>query len=822
MQTLVQDLRYGARMLLKQPGFTLIAVVTLALGIGANTALFSLLDKLLLQSLPVNDPAALVQLKAENLNPQLTFREFAWADFLAYRARNDVLADLSASRSAKVNLGAGDQLERVRAELVADNYFALFGVKPLLGRTFTPEENRAPGAHSLAVLSYSLWQSRFAGAANVIGQSVLLNEQPYTIIGVVPAYFHGVRIDAPVDVWVPAMMLTQIVQKKPTTEWLSNHEFMIWNLFGRLKPGIRMEAAEPALNALAQQVRDAWMPQTERHLPFGESRLQLEDVTEGLSTLRDEIGFSLLLVFGVVGVVLLIACANLAGLLLSRAAQRRKEIAVRLALGAGRWRLIRQLRTESFLLAGVGGAAGVLFAPWLVSLLLSFQTITEDKVELTLNWRIATFAFSLSLVTGLLFGLLPAWQSSKPDVIPTLKAEGALRADGRGFRWSRHTLIVAQVALSVVVLVSAGLFVRTLQKLLTIDPGYNAKNVLVAAIELPEGKYDEARSVQFFRQLRERLRALPGVAAVAAAENTPLSGNIGLSNVVIEGQPVRPEDLPTVDTNAVSVGYHELMGIALEQGRSFTAEDRKGQLSVVTVNTAFVQKFFPHENPIGRRISLGLKSPWLTIVGVTRTIRAMGLESEDRPQIETPLAQLNGYPSLRLLLRTNTDAASLLPQVRREVRAMDTSLAFFKTSTLAGDLLAHLASQRLAALLTSLFGVVALLLTALGLYGVIAYAVQQRTREIGIRMALGAQARDVLRLLLRKGLVLIGAGLVLGVAGALATGRLIEVFLYGIRSYDPLTYVVVGMLLSLVALLACWLPAKRATRVDPMIALRCE
>ncbi|HEX4945374.1 MAG TPA: ABC transporter permease [Blastocatellia bacterium] len=824
METLWQDLRYGVRILSKQPGFTLIAVITLALGIGANTALFSLVDKLMLQLLPVREPDSLVQLTSKSINPELQFRQSSWADFLDIRARNTVFTDLTASKAAKVNLGEGDQMERVRAELIADNYFALLGVNPLLGRSFTPGENRSPGAHPLAVLSYSLWQSRFGGAANVLGQAVRLNDLSYTIIGIAPASFRGLELDAPTDVWVPAMMLAQIEQKKPGNEWLTEREYWLWEIYGRLKPGVTRATAEPIVDTLARQIRDEGKQNSHLLLaaasPFSNRRMLLQSLNKGVSSMRDEMGQPLLFVFGIVGAILLIACANLAGLLLARATLRRKEIAVRLALGAGRRRLIGQLLTESLLLAGLGGALGILVAPWLIDLLLSFQTRIEVNLDLSINWRVAGFAFALSLLTGVLFGVLPAWQASKPDLIPALKDEGAMRPDGRGFTWSRRAVIVTQIALSLVVLIAAGLFVRTLQHLLAIDPGFNANNVLVAAIDLPEGKYDAARSEQFFQQLRERLQALPGVQSVALTENTPFSGNIGLTTFQIEGD--TRQELPTVDMNKSSAGYHDLLGIKVEQGRSFNDSDRKGQSEVVMINAAFAQQYFPNQNPIGKRLRIDVKAPWMTIIGVTRNTKTLGLDSEDRPQIELPLTQHNSAMGLRILLRTRGNAAQLLPQVRKEVRTLDAGLAFFKASTLQDDVLAHLGTQRMAAMLTSLFGVVALLLTVLGLYGVIAYAVNQRTREIGIRMALGAQSIDVLRLVLREGVWLIGVGLMLGVAGAIAMARLIDAFLYGVRSYDPMTFVIVAVGMVMVALLACWIPARRATKVDPMIALRQE
>jgi len=824
MQTLLQDLRYGVRMLLRKPGFTVVAVLTLALGTGANTAVFSLVDKLLVQGLPVREPATLVQVQAESLNPQLTFSEFGWADFLDYRARNQALADLTAFAQAPVNLGEGDALERVRAEVVADNYFTLLGVRPVVGRAFSPEENRAPGAAPVAVLSYRLWQSRFGGDRQAVGRTVTLNERPYTVVGVAPAGFKGVTLESPADIWVPAMMLTHVQQLKPGDEWLTSREAMVWKLLGRLKPGVSQAAAQSALDTLARQVRDTWMPEGDRQLPFNQKSIRLTPAGKGLSSLRGELGEPLEFLFGIVGVILLIACANVAGLLLVRAGARRKEIAVRLALGASRWRLVRQLLTESVLLATLGGVAGISLAPWLTELLLAYQPRAGDAgvaLAQVMDWRVAGFTLALSLVTGVCFGLLPALQASRPDLIPALKDEGALRADRRSFIFSRRALVVAQVALSVVVLIAAGLFVRSLGKLFAIDPGFNPDNVLVAELELPMGRYADPQVGPFFEQLRERLLALPGVRSVALAEYTPLGGTVGLTTVVIEGQPVRPDAMQIVDTNHVSAGYHELMGIPLRQGRSFSEQDRQGQPGVVVINEAFAQKFFPGENALGRRISFGTGKPWSQIIGITRNVKAFSLEGDDRPQLELPLAQEGTPHQLRVLVRAG-DAAAVLPLVRREVRALDAALAFFKTTTLEADLRAGVAVWRMAATLTSLFGLIALLLAAVGLHGILAYAVTQRTREIGIRMALGAQRGDVLRLILREGVALVAVGLALGLVASLAATSLIERFLYGVRATDPLTYALIALVLAAVALLACYLPARRATKVDPMVALRYE
>src|SRR5215475_12292607 len=669
MQTLLQDLRYGARVLSKSPGFTLVAVFTLALGIGANTAIFGLMDKLMLRSLPVKDPALLVLLQSECLNPRGTFSEFSWADYNDYRAQNRVFADLTAFAPRPVNQGSGDQMERVRAEAVAENYFGMLGVQPILGRAFLPEENKTPGANPVAVLSYSLWRSRFGGDSKVIGQTALLNDTNYTIAGVAPANFTGMTVESPTDVWVPAMMIGQIAQRPLDGKWISDRESWLFNLAGRLRPEATQESAQAAMDTLALQVRDSWMPVTDRKLPFNERRMQLVAAGKGLSNLRGKMSQLLQLIFAVVGLILLIACANVANLSLARAGARRKEIAVRLPLCAGRARFARQLLTESLLLAFLGGGAGMLFAAWLTDLLLAYQKITETEVEVvshSMNWRVIPFTFLVSSLTGLLFGLVPALQASKPDLIPALKDEGPLRPDSAGFKGSRRTLIVAQVALSVVVLAGAGLLLRSLEKLLAISPGYNPDNVLVAELELPMSKYDVARSEAFYRQLLERLRALPDVQSVAMANYTPLGGTVGLSTFTIEGQPVKPEEMRTTDTNTVSADYHELMGIQLLQGRGFTEQDRKGSPHVAIVSEAFARRYFPGGQALGKRVSLEMDKPPVEIVGVTRNIKSFHLLSEDRPQIDLLAVQRGLGNPMRVLARARRDAASLAPAVRRE------------------------------------------------------------------------------------------------------------------------------------------------------------
>ncbi len=825
-----QDSHYGVRMLLKQPGFTLIAVLTLALGIGANTAIYSLVDRLIVRSLPVKDPAALVVFQGKLVNTESrvsTISDFSWVDYSDYRSRNQVFTELTAFAHLPVNLGSGDQMERVRAELVADNYFETLGVRPSLGRDFLPDENRTPGAHPVAMISHGLWRSRFGGDPRVVGQTVPLNEASYTIIGVTPPSYKGLTIESPADVWIPAMMFTQIANMPPEDKWVREPDSSrFFRLAGRLKPGVAKEAAQTAMDTIARQIRDSRIPASDRNLLFNEYQVQLVAAGKGISNLRDKIRRTLELLLAVVGLILLIACANVANLLLARSAARRKEIAIRLALGAGRARLVRQMLTESLILAGLGGTAGMLLAPWLTDLLL-YQASPEAAnavLDHSINWRVAAFTLLIASLTGLLFGLIPALQASRPALVPALKDESALRTDSPSFKVSRRALVIAQVALSVIVLVCAGLFLRSLSKLLAIEPGFDPENVLVAELELPMSKYSKERSEEFYRRLLERLRALPDVQSVAAANYTPLSGTVGANTVVVEGQSVKAEnELPTVFGYTVSAGYHELMGIPLLEGRGFTEGDRKGAPGVAVVNEAFVRRFFPNGSAVGRRVSLGIGEPWMEIVGVTRNVKNLALQlGEADPQLDLPVAQHHLSNPQRMLVRTRRDTANLLTSVRREVRAFDPGLAFFKTTTLKDDLLASIGTPRMHAVLISLFGAVALVLAAVGLYGVIAYSVAHRTREIGIRMALGAQAGDVLKLVMREGGTLIAVGLSIGMAAAWGATRLIAGHLYGVSPTDPLTFAAIALLLIIVTLLACWIPARRATKVDPMIALRYE
>jgi predicted permease len=826
MQTLMQDLRYGARMLVKQPGFTLIAILTLALGIGANTAIFSLVDKLLLRSLPVSDPHQLVLLTAESVNPKFLNNIFSYPDYVDYRDQNQVLSGLLAFNQGNFKMGTGEQREKISLELVSGNYFAVLGVKASLGRTVQPDDNRTEGAHPVVVLSHGFWQRRFNSDPTMIGRQITLEGANFTVIGVAAPSYRGMSLEYPADAWVPLMMRAPLLKTTVATQ----ERKLAWlKLIGRLKPGVAHEQAQASLDLTARNVREAVTPSADRNLPFYEKRLLLSPAAQGISYLRPKLNQTLRLLMTVVGLLLLIACANIATLLLARATTRRKEIAVRLALGASRWRLLRQLLTESLVLALIGAGIGLLFAPWLFALLLAYQpnlnlapTILSDSLDA----RVLGFALLLTVLSSLVFGLVPALQSSRTDLVPALKDSELMPHRERWWN-ARNLLVVVQVALALIVLIGAGLLVKSLRNLFAIDPGFKPENVLLVSIALPREQYANkkteeqfqqitAQQNQFYQQLAERVQALPGVVAATTASITPMSGSVGTMSVTIEGYQGQPVQNIGIDYNTVGPGYHELMGIPIAQGRGLTPTDRTGTPNVVVINEAMARLYFPNQNPLGKRLNVG------TIIGVTRDLKIHKLTEAPLPHFDIAALQHPYGNYVRLLVRTAGEPTALVAAVRQEVKTLNPEAAIDRVTTVSAELENSIAAERMAAALTSVFGLIALVLAVIGLYGVMTFAVSRRTREVGIRMALGAQSRDVLKLVIGQGLRLTLAGVCIGLGGALALTRLIESLLFSVSATDPLTFVVIPILLTGVALLACWIPAQRATQVDPMIALRCE
>jgi predicted permease len=818
MQFFLQDLRYGARMLMTQPGFTLIAALTLALGIGANTAIFSLIDAVLLKLLPVKDPAQLVAL-ANTSRAGENRITFSYPLFQDLRERNQVFAGILAYSGVALNLSGNGQTERVTGQLVSGSFFSVLGVQPLLGRVFSDDDNRSPGAHPVTILSHSFWRRRFASNPNVVGETVRLNGYPFTVVGVAPPGFFGVEVGAAPDLWAPMMMQSQV---SGLADRLQQRNHFWVNLMARMKPGVSEQQAQAGANALWQQInREApGLNPKLRDFLLGQ-HIQLRPASQGLSSLRNQFKQPLFVLMGVVGLVLLIACANLANLLLARATARQKEIAVRLALGASRARLVAQLLAESLLLSLLGGLFGLLFAFWGADFLLSFLSQARFTLELQPDLRVLGFNLSVAVLTGVLFGLAPALQATRPNLIEALKNEiPALTGAGSRFEL-RKLLVVAQVALSLLLLIGAGLFVRTLQNLKGIDLGFRADKVLLLSMNPGLNGYKPEQVKSFYAQLLERVNRLPGVQSASLAD-MPLMGGAWIDGVSVEGYKAAAGQDMSVSAKKVGPKFFETMGIPLLRGRDFNVQDEAGAPKVAVINETLARDFFGSDNPLGRRIGVGEK-PEREIIGVIKDTKYRDLKKQAPRTVYVSLAQATPMSAeLTLHVRTAGEPANLVAAIRREVETLDKNLPAYNVRTFTDLVAQSIYQERLIATLSSFFGLLALSLASLGLYGVMAYSVARRTREIGIRLALGAQTSNVLKLVVRQGMALALIGIGLGIVAAWSLTRVLSNLLYGVSPTDPLTFVTIPSALVGVALLACYLPARRATKVDPLTALRHE
>jgi predicted permease len=832
MEQLRQDIRLAFRSLRRAPGFSLIIIVTLGLGIGANTAIFSLMDQVLLRTLPVKDPERLLLFDGPGpfqgrTNNNMVFSVPMFRGLEA--GSRKVLDGMFARFDTSATLSIGRTSERVYTELVSGDYFRVLGVGTVLGRALGPEDDRTPGAHPVVVLSHGFWQRRFGADPRVLNQEIRLNGHPMTIVGVAAPRFAGVDNTSPADLFVPLMMKAQMT---PTWNDLDSWRSRWITVMGRLRPGVSREQAAAAMNVVYRQLLQEDFKTVERTPSatfkdrFLAKNLSVLPGNKGRSGLRQQFSTPLIVLMGMVGLVLLIACANVANLLLARAASQQKEVAIRLALGAGTWRVVRQRLTESFVLALTGALLGVLFAWWTTTVLI--QTLPFERAALSLaadpDARVVLFAVGISCVTALLFGLAPAFQAAKPALTTALKEEvGSIAGGGRQARF-RKGLVVAQVALSVLLLAGAGLFARSLYNLRTLNPGFVTDNLLQFSFDSSLSGYDHDRSIALFDRMQTELAALPGVTSVAAAVVPALTESMWSSTVRVQGyQPKEGEDLnPAV--NAVAPGYFATMGMPLVIGRDFRASDAAGAPEVAIINEKMAKYFWGDENPLGKRFGWGRDDGTFSIevIGVVRDSKFATLRDEVPRFVYTPYTQVDELNTMTFYLRVHPNAGSINTSVRQTVQRIDPSLPIFDMKTMEAQVDESLFVERLVASLSMLFGALATVLAAVGLYGVMSYTVSRRTREIGIRMALGAARTSVLWMVLREVAFMAGAGIVVGLPIAIGLSRFVQSQLYGLSPTDPPTLVLSAVILSGVAMFAGYVPARRATRVDPMLALRYE
>jgi putative ABC transport system permease protein len=810
VQTLWQDLLFGLRMMGKRPGFTLVAALTLALGIGANTAIFSVVNAVLLNPFPYREPDKIVRLFVTSVNDNDPgIKSVSYPDFLDYRAQNQVFTQTAVIDATSLTLMGSEEPERIQCALVSASLFPLLGIQPVLGRAFLPEEDQPQGA-PVVILGYGLWQRRFGSSASIIGQNITLTGNRYTVIGVLPAEFKMpsqlMGVGRPYDVWMP-------VGPSARQRSRGQHRF---EAYARLKSGVTLARAQDDLSLIASRLA-AQYPDSNKDKGLGLVPLRELAVRDSRTVL--------FILLGAVSFVLLIACANVANLLLARAAARQKEIAIRMAMGAGRARIIRQMLTESVLLAVLGGGAGLLLALWGADAFAALHPGGLPRLdEVGIDGRVLGFTFGISLLTGLVFGLAPALQASKSDLLVTIKEGSGQIASSAGSRRIRGLLVISEVALSLVLLIGAGLLINSFWRLQQVNPGIQPDHLLTLRLTLPQNDYrDNQQASHFYQQLLARFGAMPGVESAGAVTILPLGGGFSCDSFTRDDRPAPPGQEPCAEYRSVTPGYFKTMGIALVHGREFTERDLRAAPPVAVINETMARRFFADVNPIGMRITPDTgERISREIVGVVRDVKHFGLDKEAGAELYVPYFQDAWARSMTIVLRTSGDPASLSSAARREVWALDKNLPVANIQTMEQLLARSIAEPRFRTLLLGLFASVALLLAASGIYGVMSYAVTQRTPEIGIRMALGASTADVLKLVVGHGMILTLIGVTLGLGAAFTLTRWLKSLLFGISATDPLTFTVIALLMMAVALVACWIPARRATRVDPMVALRYE
>ena len=818
MAALLQDLRYSIRSLLKTPGFTAVAIIVLTLGIGANTAIFTVLNAVLLRPLPYSESERLVMIW--ETNPRFKIAgdtvPVTHGNFMDWREQNTVFEYISALGTGRWNLTGLGEPERISGASVSPSFFQLMGVEPKLGRTFRDDEE-TPGAGMVVVISHALWQQRFGAASDVIGMAMILDGASYTVIGVAPEGFNFPRgkelpyfvgDTTQTDLWRPMPLGADFVNKSR-----ANHQLSV---IAKIKPGVSSERAQAEMTAIAERLEHTY---PDSNQGIGAKVVSLNE--QVVSNVRP----ALLVLMGAVALVLLIACANVANLLLARSASRQREIAIRMALGASRGRVLWQLMTEAMLLALTAAIAGTLLSFWGINAILSMSRDTLPRAhEINIDFKVLGFTVAIALLTSAIFGLTPALQASKINLSESLKEGARGSSAGRRATRVRSSMVIAEVALSLVLLIGAGLMIKSLAVLLKVDPGFKPNNTLTLNIELLNSKYPGAtQQIAFFQDVSQRVAALPGVQSVGLISSAPLSGGVYAGGFSIEGRNLEGDDL-VADRRMISADYFKTLSIPLLKGRGFTERDHQSSPGVVVVSESWARRFLPNEDLIDKRLKLGgpdSTRPWLSIVGIAGDVRDIALESEAKPCLYIPYQQ---FPSsgMALVVRTVVDPAPLTPAIREEVRAVDKDQPLTDVKTMDQYVADSVSPRRFNAMLLLIFASLALVLASVGIYGVMAYSVTQRTHEIGIRVALGAQPSDVIRLVVGRGMALVLAGVAIGLAGALVFTRVMTSLLYGVSATDPITFALVPVVLIAVALLANYVPARRATKVDPMIALRCE
>ena len=819
MTTLWQDIRFSFRMLAKNRVTTIIAVIMMAFGIGANAAIFSVVNAVLLRPLPYRNPDSLVMVWGNFGRLNMMKIGASAPEFVDIKAQSDVFSDVAAYQRVPLNLSGSDEPERITGIRATASLFTLLGTRPLVGRPLLAEEEQ-PGRERVVVLSYGLWQRRFNGDAAIINRTISLDGESYTVVGVMPRGFQfpfgASSSQERADVWMPAAF---------GNAELSDRSRYSLRVIARLKPDVTLEAARAEIDAIGKRLEQQY-PRSYRG-PKGEDGGWQMTVT----TLQDEVvGNSRLLLYvllGVVGFVLLIACANVTNLQLARAAARQREIAIRTALGASRWRVVRQLLTENIMLSLAGGAIGLLLATWGVDLLIAASPHEIPRLdEVRLDGRVLGFTLVVSLLTGLLFGLAPALRSSHTNLNESLKEGGKGASAGAGRQRLRGLLVVSEVALALVLLVGTGLMIKSFSRLLEVKPGFDAENVVTMQLWLSPARYSEAKDKEnFYRQLLERVKETPGIEAASLTTALPLSGVTFGGPFSIEGRPFDTTGKPPhAYVRTIAPGYFRVMSIPFVKGRDLSPDDTSDSVPVVIINETFAREFFANGEALGQRVKVGgpqAPRPWMQIAGVVKDVKSDGLDAETIPEMYLPFSQNTG-PSMTLVARTGVDTASGLAALRRDIQAIDRDQPVYNIRTMNQLLEESIAQRRFNMLALAAFALVALVLAAAGIYGVMAYSVTQRTHEIGIRMALGAQGSDVLKMVVGQGMILTLIGLGLGLIAAFALTRVISGLLFNVSATDPLTFAFVSLMLACVALLACYIPARRATRVDPMRALHYE